>query len=556
MFEFLESKANELIDSINSTANGMSSDSEAATTQATDNESQASQLEAQAAAEEASCPHYKEETRTVTVDDGDGKSHTETETETVPDPAADASSRAKASALRAQAATLKAAAAALRALASALRAQFDAIKAQRQRFADAVSAVNEKISDTTYKLEEGTSLIAGVINTFSVPIISGAVNMTKNTVNSILGNIGIDLSDGFDENDVYGLTGWIAQTTVDTGAMVVKSFVSTTVASALGGGVIGATGAFIVGKIVGPTIDEAFGDKAVEGVHTFLTSALGFLGIKAKPDEEEIDSFEVKDVNDSFNTATEQANISLEFDTVKSTAKELYKEYLNKFNYTDEKKQFLIEKYNKAIDETVVLSDEEFNKKFRTGEETLAIYNGPDDRAYIRESESTRVDIIVHEVGGHGTGSMIPSELEYYDKNGNWVYYFKDSFGTNLHAMDEATTELFARQIRGKQEDIAYNVDTDVLEKICTSMEKYGICNGFELLNDTYTGEDKYLFAQKYNEILTSVSSDSSRNNYQDLCECMEKQLNSNSIGDKVVLDLKALTFEQACKRYSEEMKS
>ena len=311
MFEFLESKANELIDSINSTANGMSSDSEAATTQATDNESQASQLEAQAAAEEASCPHYKEETRTVTVDDGDGKSHTETETETVPDPAADASSRAKASALRAQAATLKAAAAALRALASALRAQFDAIKAQRQRFADAVSAVNEKISDTTYKLEEGTSLIAGVINTFSVPIISGAVNMTKNTVNSILGNIGIDLSDGFDENDVYGLTGWIAQTTVDTGAMVVKSFVSTTVASALGGGVIGATGAFIVGKIVGPTIDEAFGDKAVEGVHTFLTSALGFLGIKAKPDEEEIDSFEVKDVNDSFNTATEQANISL-----------------------------------------------------------------------------------------------------------------------------------------------------------------------------------------------------------------------------------------------------
>ena len=287
MFEFLESKANELIDSINSTANGMSSDSEAATTQATDNESQASQLEAQAAAEEASCPHYKEETRTVTVDDGDGKSHTETETETVPDPAADASSRAKASSLRAQAATLKAAAAALRALASALRAQFDAIKAQRQRFADAVSAVNEKISDTTYKLEEGTSLIAGVINTFSVPIISGAVNMTKNTVNSILGNIGIDLSDGFDENDVYGLTGWIAQTTVDTGAMVVKSFVSTTVASALGGGVIGATGAFIVGKIVGPTIDEAFGDKAVEGVHTFLTSALGFLGIKAKPDEKE-----------------------------------------------------------------------------------------------------------------------------------------------------------------------------------------------------------------------------------------------------------------------------
>ena len=287
MFEFLESKANDLIDSINSTANGMSSDSEAATTQATDNESQASQLEAQAAAEEASCPHYKEETRTVTVDDGEGKSHTETEKETVPDPAADASSRAKASSLRAQAATLKAAAAALRALASALRAQLDAIKAQRQRFADAIAEVNQKAEDAKQKLNEGTGFIVGAIRAFSVTIVSGAVNMVKNTTNSILGNVGIDLSDGFDEKDVYGLTGWIAQTAVDTGAFVVKTFVSTTVASTLGGGMIGTTGAFVVGKVVGPTIDEAFGEKAVDGVHTFLTSALEFFGIKAKPDEKE-----------------------------------------------------------------------------------------------------------------------------------------------------------------------------------------------------------------------------------------------------------------------------
>ena len=111
--------------------------------------------------------------------------------------------------------------------------------------------------------------------------------MVKNTTNSILGNVGIDLSDGFDEKDVYGLTGWIAQTAVDTGAFVVKTFVSTTVASTLGGGMIGTTGAFVVGKVVGPTIDEAFGEKAVDGVHTFLTSALGFFGIKAKPDEKE-----------------------------------------------------------------------------------------------------------------------------------------------------------------------------------------------------------------------------------------------------------------------------
>ena len=141
--------------------------------------------------------------------------------------------------------------------------------------------------DVKQKLNEGTGFIVGAIRAFSVPIVSGAVNMVKNTTNSILGNVGIDLSDGFDEKDVYGLTGWIAQTAVDTGAFVVKTFVSTTVASTLGGGMIGTTGAFVVGKVVGPTIDEAFGEKAVDGVHTFLTSALGFFGIKAKPDEKE-----------------------------------------------------------------------------------------------------------------------------------------------------------------------------------------------------------------------------------------------------------------------------
>lgn len=70
--------------------------------------------------------------------------------------------------------------------------------------------------DVKQKLNEGTGFIVGAIRAFSVPIVSGAINMVKNTTNSILGNVGIDLSDGFDEKDVYGLTGWIAQTAVDT----------------------------------------------------------------------------------------------------------------------------------------------------------------------------------------------------------------------------------------------------------------------------------------------------------------------------------------------------
>lgn len=337
MFEFLESKANDLIDSINSTANGMSSDSEAATTQATDNESQASQLEAQATAEEESCPHYKDERYTETeTDTTTGEEHEVTRTRQVPDPAADASSRAKASSLRAQAATLKAAAAALRALASALRAQLEAMKAQRQKFAEAVAEVNQKISDTTQKLGEGTSLIVGVISSFSVPIVSGAVNMVKNTANSILGNVGIDLSDGFDEKDVYGLTGWIAKTTVDTGAFAVKTFISTTVASTLGGGMIGTTGAFVVGKVVGPTIDEAFGEKAVDGVHTFFTSALEFLGIKAKPDEKETATAGTEEVETilkgdkaDINTGKNGSNTVTENQQAKLSSEQLANEILS-----------------------------------------------------------------------------------------------------------------------------------------------------------------------------------------------------------------------------------
>lgn len=288
MFEFLESQAMRLIEEITKTATGMDSDAEASLTQANQNEQEATQAEADATAEEGSCPHYKDVEHTETETDEDtGETHPVTVIERVADLAEDAASRARAASLRARAASLRSAAAALKALATALRAQLDAIKAQRQRFADAVAEVNKKADDTKQKLDEGTGLIVGVIRSFSVPIVSGAVNMVKNTANSILGNVGIDLSDGFDENDVYGLTGWIAQTAVDTGAFVVKTFVSTTVASTLGGGMMGTTGAFVVGKVVGPTIDEAFGEKAVDGVHTFLTSALEFFGIKAKPDEKE-----------------------------------------------------------------------------------------------------------------------------------------------------------------------------------------------------------------------------------------------------------------------------
>ncbi len=336
MFEFLESQAMRLIEEITKTATGMDSDAEASLTQANQNEQEATQAEADATAEEGSCPHYKDVEHTETETDEDtGETHPVTVIERVADLAEDAASRARAASLRARAASLRSAAAALKALATALRAQLDAMKAQRQKFADAVAEVNKKADDTKQKLDEGTGLIVGVIRSFSVPIVSGAVNMVKNTANSILGNVGIDLSDGFDENDVYGLTGWIAQTAVDTGAFVVKTFVSTTVASTLGGGMMGTTGAFVVGKVVGPTIDEAFGEKAVDGVHTFLTSALEFFGIKAKPDEKETATAGTGEVETilkgdkaDINTGKNGSNTVTENQQAKLSSKQLANEIL------------------------------------------------------------------------------------------------------------------------------------------------------------------------------------------------------------------------------------
>ena len=337
MFEFLESQAMELIKEITKTATGMDSDAEASLAQANQNEQEATQAEADATAEEGSCPHYKDVEHTETETDEDtGETHSVTVIERIADLAEDAASRARAASLRARAASLKSAAAALKALATALRAQLEAMKAQRQKFADAVAEVNQKISDTTQKLGEGTSLIVGVISSFSVPIVSGAVNMVQNTANSILGNVGIDLSDGFDKKDVYGLTGWIAKTTVDTGAFAVKTFISTTVASTLGGGMMGTTGAFAVGKVVGLTIDEAFGEKAVEGVHTFLTSALEFLGIKAKPDEKETATAGTEEVETvlkgdkaDINTGKNGSNTVTENQQAKLSSEQLANEILS-----------------------------------------------------------------------------------------------------------------------------------------------------------------------------------------------------------------------------------
>ena len=202
------------------------------------------------------------------------------------------------------------------------------------------------------------------------------------------------------------------------------------------------------------------------------------------------------------------------FEEAKTEAKEKYAKYVAKLDcYTDEQKQDLINKYNKQIDKAVVLSDEDFFKQLGKYNEGIVAYNnGAQDRVYIREGYANDPSVIIHEVGGHGTGSMA-SEAGYYYTNpetGEDVLYtgkyedspYKLSWKGNYSGIDEAATEYFARKINGeKWEECAYNSSTDALQKITESMTKYAGINGEELLMQTYTGEDKDLFKNVYNKI-------------------------------------------------------
>ena len=100
MFEFVEKVATDIITSLGNTISQMSFDASSYDAQATENDAKAAQCEADASAEEASCPHYKSEPYETTDDDG----NTVTKYEQVPDTAADAAAMARAATLRAEAA--------------------------------------------------------------------------------------------------------------------------------------------------------------------------------------------------------------------------------------------------------------------------------------------------------------------------------------------------------------------------------------------------------------------------------------------------------------------
>ena len=159
MFEFVEKVATDIITSLGNTISQMSFDASSYDAQATENDAKAAQCEADASAEEASCPHYKSEPYETTDDDG----NTVTKYEQVPDTAADAAAMARAATLRAEAANLKAIAAALRGLAAALRGTLFSMTSQQKQISQASQDSQFAIVATTKLLREGIDVTKRVI---------------------------------------------------------------------------------------------------------------------------------------------------------------------------------------------------------------------------------------------------------------------------------------------------------------------------------------------------------------------------------------------------------
>lgn len=505
MFEFVEKVATDIITSLGNTISQMSFDASSYDAQATENDAKAAQCEADASAEEASCPHYKSEPYETTDDDG----NTVTNYEQVPDTAADAVAMARAATLRAEAANLKAIAATLRGLAAALRGTLFSMTSQQKQISQASQDSQFAIVATTKLLRDGIDVTKRVIAAFNVPEASNFKEWTSAVGDNLLNAIGVDLSDGLND-EIYTAIGVVTTVGAIAGPVVVRRITSI-IGAKMGNGIIGNIGRYEANIVSEAIIKTYFNETGAKVAQNAIASALTFIGIDSLPTQGK------KAVPNAATINGTEQDSKMTFEEAKTDAKEKYAKYVEKFNcYTEEQKKDLINKYNEQIDKVEVLSDDEFWKQIgNANPATVAYYNGPKDKVYISEKYAGNTDILIHEIGGHGTGSMSTTEGYYYtDQNtGESVLYtgtYEDSstkltWMGNYSGIGEATTEFFTRKINGeKSEGCIYNSSVDALESILNTMTKYGGVNAEELLFETYTSDDKEKFAKKYNQMMGS----------------------------------------------------
>lgn len=295
MFGYIQSFCDEVIKTLNATSGLMNGDVGSYKTQVETLKAQAEQLKAKAQDILSNLPIMK----TITTTSTDDKGNQVEDKKQVVDDAATSAAQGEAATAQAEAETATQNAISLETLISALLAQLASLASMILGFNNANEAAQAATRNSTNLLVAGASMIGKVISMFNVPEAKNFGDWAKGVGNNLLKSyVGVDLSDGFDTDDLKG----ISTTIVKTGAVVAKGFASVTVASLISSTPLGktplgtmATNAVITG-IINPTVDKLFGEKAVEVVNTGIISGLGFLGItipEPKKKEEEPETVEL-----------------------------------------------------------------------------------------------------------------------------------------------------------------------------------------------------------------------------------------------------------------------
>lgn len=295
MFGYIQSFCDEVIKTLNATSGLMNGDVGSYKVQVETLKAQAEQLKAKAQDILSNLPIMK----TITTTSTDDKGNQVEDEKQVVDDATTSAAQGEAATAQAEAETATQNAISLETLISALLAQLASLASMILGFNNANEAAQAATRNSTNLLVDGASMVGRVISMFNVPEAKNFGDWAKGVGNNLLKSyVGVDLSDGFDTDDLKG----ISTTIVKTGAVVAKGFASVTVASLISSTPLGktplgtmATNAVITG-IINPTVDKLFGEKAVEVVNTGIISGLGFLGItipEPKKKEEEPETVEL-----------------------------------------------------------------------------------------------------------------------------------------------------------------------------------------------------------------------------------------------------------------------
>lgn len=541
MFEFTKSIADKVSSQLGETKKNMLLEAERYENSSKKKESKASENEAKAAQDESDASIIElNPQRTVVEEEYDPETNTYKKVgeTSEPDTAKAAENKAlydslltEATELRKEAAELRKDAANLIGLAANLRFSAGDLEGALKDLQLAIEISVKAVAQTTNLLNDGIAMLRSAIFSFNLPNMADIGKWISDMGSNILK---IANFDDFSAKIQDGLK-WLYETGMKTGAKIAETF-----SSGIGG---------ILDEVIKPFITGA---NPLKNVVVF---GLGLMGIYTEPQ-----------IDPAYIVEDER------IDNAKKEAINLYNEYLNTLNISEEQKEQYRQAFEEKIQNAVVLKNEYF-EGLGFGATTMGVYigkSGGKGTGYIKEDALNGeylVNILIHEVGGHGVGTMGQSKLS--QNGGIYIYDIKDinkvpnNFRMNIHAgMEEAVTEYVTGKIcKEKNEGCHYNYSVDLLEKMLGSMTKHGICDGDALVYENYVGNDKKLLENKVNEIFGDDSSVEYMNetiklNYSTISDIMYGANGGSNGFDLNDMNKVAEEFDKKCAEYEEKNKN